>query len=104
MIGRLSDSPSVTAEEVSNKSSDVKTETQPIKPTASEKINEAKTDYLSITVGGKGKYIFDSNKLRTNLKAAMKFEQTVDCFKRCRKNQNKWWINPSIRKVFLKSP
>ena len=54
---------------------------------ADVKTNEAKTDYPSATAGGKSKYISDSNTLRTNLKAALKFERTVGFFKRYRKNQ-----------------
>ena len=65
------------------KASDVKTN-------VSKKINEAKTDYPSATMGGKGKYTSNSVMLKRHLKATMKFDQTLDCFKHQWKNQNKW--------------
>ena len=50
------------------------------------KTNESKTDYPSTTTRGKGKYISDSIMLKMHLKATMKFDQTVDFFKRQKKN------------------
>ena len=46
--------------------------------TTDMKTNEAKTDYPSTTAGEKGKYISDSIMLKMHLKAAMKFDQTLD--------------------------
>ena len=50
---------------------------------------EVTTCYFSATAGASTKRYFDSSMLKPHLKATMKFEQTVDCFKRYRKNKNK---------------
>ena len=48
----------------------MKTETHPINPIASKKINEAKTDYLSAVAGGKRKIHFQFKKAENEFKSS----------------------------------
>ena len=51
---------------------------------------EVKTRYFAATAEAFTKQNSDSNMLKMHPKAAIKSDQTLDCFKHQRRNQNNW--------------
>ena len=61
-----------------------------VKINKSERKIEVKTRYFAATAEALTKQISDSTKLKMHPKVAINSDQTLDCFKHQRRNQNNW--------------